>query len=95
MKLGEADIDAIEIGNEVTQDEEWYQPPHHLSNYPRFYIFHGEASRFLRLAYSSFCRVSRNCSAEDANGLFKGQNESGETQSFGLPYRVKNLGQVH
>jgi len=57
MKLCEADINAIEIGNEVTQDKEWYQPPHHLSDYPLFYIFHGDASRFVRLALSSFCRV--------------------------------------
>jgi hypothetical protein len=46
MKLCEADINAIEIGNEVTQDKEWYQPPHHLSDFPLFYIFHGDASRF-------------------------------------------------
>jgi len=46
MKLGEADINAIKIGNEVTQDKKWYQPPHHLSNYPLFYIFHGKGSGF-------------------------------------------------
>ena len=54
MKLGEADINAIEIGNEVTQDKERYQPPHHLSDYTPFYILHGEASRFVRLALSNF-----------------------------------------
>jgi hypothetical protein len=78
MKLGEADIHTVEIGDEVTQDKEGYQPPHHLSDYPLFYIFHGEASSFGLSALTSFCRF-QICGAEERQRHFKSQNESGST----------------
>src|SRR5712664_2703162 len=41
MKLCEADIHAIEISNEITQDQKRYQPPHHLADYTPFQLMHG------------------------------------------------------
>jgi hypothetical protein len=41
VKLCEADIHAIEIRNEITQDQKRYQPPHHLADYTPFQIMHG------------------------------------------------------
>src|SRR6185312_4750211 len=41
MQLGEADIDAIQIRNEIAQDQKRYQPPHHLADCTPFDVFHG------------------------------------------------------
>jgi hypothetical protein len=40
VQLGEADIDAIEIGDELANDQERDQPPHHLADDTLLYVFH-------------------------------------------------------
>jgi hypothetical protein len=71
MQLGEADIDAIEIGNEVTQDQKWNQAPHHLADHALFYVIHSVRSRFLLVAPSkTSANFQRNGGAADkANGI--------------------------
>ena len=45
VELGKADIDAIEIGHEIADDQERDQPPHHLADDTFFQAFHGAHSR--------------------------------------------------
>jgi hypothetical protein len=47
MQLGEADIDAIEIGYEIANDQERNEPTHHLADHTLLYVFHGIASRLV------------------------------------------------
>jgi hypothetical protein len=79
MKLGEADIYAVEIGDEVTQDKEWYQPPHHLSDCPLFYIFHGEASRFGPFGPLPASADFKIAARKNANGIFRRQTRAVDT----------------
>ena len=45
MQLGKADIDPIEIGHEVAQDQERYQPPHDFADDTPFDV-HGVPFRY-------------------------------------------------
>src|SRR5262249_45759312 len=59
VQLGKADIDAIEIRDEVAQDQEWNEPPHDLADGALLDVFHGAASRFVTFTKSraAFCKV--------------------------------------
>ena len=52
VQLGEANIDAIEIGDEITQDQKRNKPPHNLADHALLDLFHGRASRSWFKAHS-------------------------------------------
>jgi hypothetical protein len=47
VQLGKADIDPIEIGHEIADDQERYEPPHNLADDTFLYVLHGAASRLV------------------------------------------------
>jgi len=69
MKLCEADIHAIEIRNEITQDQKRYQPPHHLTDYTLFQIMHGRNFPFF-LSFGTSGSFGRVQSVTFSGGFF-------------------------
>ena len=72
VKLGKADIDAIEIGHEIADDQERNQPPHHLADDTFFQAFHGAHSRsFLQARCESSGRSANyDCGKQQAQRAF-------------------------
>jgi hypothetical protein len=59
MQLGKADIDPIEIGHEVAQDQERYQPPHDFADDTPFNV-HGVPFRYFYFLKAG-PHLQRNC----------------------------------
>jgi hypothetical protein len=91
VQLGEADIDAIEIGYEIAQDQERNEPRHHLADDTFLDVSHGAASLMSLKARSEtwglkFCKtmaVTDDGCKWHLNGALRSMAKIATTVSFG------------
>ena len=68
LELGEADIDAVQISNEIAHDQKWDQAPHHFADHALFDV-HGVPFRYFYFLKNAGTCLQRNCGVPGRSGF--------------------------